>query len=265
MSYTYGESNVVNDGTSSRAVSNWRFTEAFDPNDVGLSASDFQVEHRGMINLNYEFSRNTRWSTVVSVFWNRQSGKPYSNIYGFGNSASINEDFQTSNDLIYIPTGADDVVITNGTWSQLEEYLNRFGLMQYAGGVAPRNVNNQPYITQTDLAIRQNIPIPGNSSLQISLDIFNFWNLIDSDSGVVEYVNFGTVTPVTYRGVTDDGKPIYELRERRHRSRRTPTSSSTTTCVRAGGSASASAGRSSHSPIINPGPGIRPGLFCRNS
>jgi hypothetical protein len=73
-------------------------------------------------------------------------------------------------------------------------------------------VTYQPYITQTDLAIRQNIPIPGSSSLQVSLDIFNFWNLIDSESGLVQYVNYGTVTPVSYDGVTDDGRPIYELR-----------------------------------------------------
>ncbi len=212
VSYAYGESNVVNDGTSSRAVSNWQYTEAIDPNNVGLSASDFQVEHRGMINLNYEFSRNTRWSTVVSMFWNRQSGKPYTSIYNY-NFPSINEDRYMLNDLIYVPTGADDVVITNGTWGQLEDYFRRAGILQYAGGVAPRNVTNQPYITQTDLAIRQNIPIPGNSSLQVSLDIFNFWNMIDSESGLVEYVSFGTVEPVRYIGVTDDGKPIYELRD----------------------------------------------------
>ncbi len=211
VSYAYGEANVVNDGTSSQASSNWRFNEALDPNDVGLSASDFQVEHRGMVNLNYEFSRNTRWSTVVSVFWNRQSGRPWTNIYAFGNSASINNDFQTSNDLVYVPTGADDVVITNGTWAQLEDYFRRAGVLGYAGGVAPRNAANQPYVTQTDLAIRQNIPIPGESSLQLTFDIFNFWNMIDSDSGIVQYIPFGTLTPVTYRGVTDDGKPIYEL------------------------------------------------------
>ncbi|HSL16997.1 MAG TPA: TonB-dependent receptor [Methylomirabilota bacterium] len=211
VSYTWGESNVVNDGTSSRAVSNWQYTEAVDPNNVGLSASDFQVEHRAMINLNYEFNRDSRWSTTLSLFWNRQSGRPYSNIYAF-NFPSINQDRYMSNDLFYVPSGADDVEITNGTWEQLDSYISRAGLSQYKGQIAPRNVVNQPWVTQTDLAIRQNIPIPGNSSLQISLDIFNFWNLVDEDSGLVRYVAFGTVTPVTYRGVNDEGKPIYELR-----------------------------------------------------
>ncbi len=211
ISYAYGESLVVNDGTSSRAVSNWQFTEAADPNNVGVSHSDFEVEHRGVINLNYELNRRSRWSTVVSVFWNRQTGRPYTNIYGFS-FPSINQDTYMFNDLVYIPATADDVVITNGTWEQLDSYISRAGLDEFRGGIAPRNENSQPYVTQTDLAIRQNIPVPGNSSLQLTFDIFNFWNLVDDESGRVRYVSFGTVSPVTYRGVTDDGKPIYELR-----------------------------------------------------
>jgi hypothetical protein len=209
-SYTYGEANVINDATSSRAVSNWQYNEALDPNNVGLSTSDYEIKHRMMINLNYEFNKNSRWSTTVSAFWNHRSGRPYMSIYDWS-FGSINGDFYTSNDPIYVPSGADDVVITNGTWAQLEDYLERTGLAGYKGQVTPRNPYTSPWITQTDLAIRQNIPIPGSSSLQVSLDIFNFWNLIDDESGHVQYVPFGTLQPITYEGVTDDGRPIYEL------------------------------------------------------
>jgi hypothetical protein len=218
VSYTWGEANVVNDGTSSRAVSNWQYTEAFDPNNVGLSASDFEVRHRAIINLNYEFSRNTRYSTIVSLFWNRQSGKPYANIYAY-NFPSINEDRYMFNDLLYVPSGPDDVEFTeNGDltqqeqWELFDDYLQRAGIANYKGQVVPRNVSSQPWVTQTDLAVRQNIGLPGRHSLQISLDIFNFWNLIDDESGLVRYIAFGTVSPVVYEGVNDDGNPIYELR-----------------------------------------------------
>ena len=83
--------------------------------------------------------------------------------------------------------------------------------MEYAGQIAPRNVSFAPWVTQTDISIRQNIPIPGRSSLQVSLDMFNFWNLIDDESGIVRYVPFGTVTAARYSGMTDDGLPIYDL------------------------------------------------------
>jgi hypothetical protein len=211
VAYAYGESNVVNDGTSSRAVSNFQYNEAADPNNPPLSTSDFEVRHRVTANINYEFNRSSRWSTVLSVFWNHQAGRPYMNIYNY-DFPSINQDNYPLNDLLYVPSGADDVVITNGTWDQLNAYLEAYGLGKYKGQIAPRNSLRQPYVTQTDLAIRQNIPVPGKSSLQVLLDIYNFWNLIDDDSGRVRYVNFGTISPVSYEGVTDDGKPIYELR-----------------------------------------------------
>ncbi len=212
LAYAWGEANVINDATSSRAVSNFQFNEAIDPNNPEVSTSDYEVRHRVTANLNYEFNRASRWSTVLSVFWNHQAGRPYMNIYGFGTSASINGDGYTSNDLIYVPASADDVVITNGTWDQLNAYFEAFGLDKYRGGIAPRNSLNQPYVTQTDLSIRQNIPVPGSSSLQVMLDIYNFWNLVDSDSGWVRYVPFGTVTPFDYLGNSEDGKPIYRLR-----------------------------------------------------
>ena len=212
VSYAWGEANVVNDGTSSRAVSNWQYNEAPDPNNASLSTSDFEVEHRATVAVNWEFNRDSRWSTVVSAFWNHQSGRPYTNIYAF-NFPSINQDTFAFNDPIYVPSGPDDVIITNGTWDQLYSYLQRVDLDGSLGTIAGRNVSKTPYTTQVDLAFRQSIPVPGNSALQITFDIFNFWNLIDEDSGHVQYVPFGTLSPISYLGVDGaTGKPIYELR-----------------------------------------------------
>jgi hypothetical protein len=210
--YTYGESNVVNDGTSSRAVSNWRYNPQPDPNNAILSTSGFEVAHRVMINLNYEFNRNSRWSTVVSAFYNHQAGRPYALILnGF---PSINEDRFDENDPIYVPTGPDDVELIGATWEQFQLFLQRTGADRFAGRILPRNHYSSPWTTQTDLAIRQNIPLPGRHSLQLSFDIFNFWNLIDNESGHVEYV-FYTLQSVDYLGVNDDGLPIYEVYDRR--------------------------------------------------
>lgn len=217
LSYTWGESNVVNEGTSSRAISNWRYMETTDPNNQDISTSDFQVEHRLMAILNYEFNRNSRWSTTVSAIWNRQSGKPYSTLMSSDRNAtpdyyaSINGDQYGYNDLLYVPTGPDQVEFQYGNWDDFQGYLERYGLTQYMGTTVPRNASTQPWVTQTDLAIRQNIPVPGKSSLQVSLDIFNFWNMIDNESGLVRYVNYGNVTPLRYMGQNEDDLPIYQL------------------------------------------------------
>ena len=217
VSYTWGEANVVNEGTSSRAVSNWRYMEGVDINNMGLSRSDFEVEHRAVVNLNYEFNRNSRWATTVSMFWNRQSGKPYTHLMSSDRNAtsvyysSINGDDYGYNDPLYVPAGPDQVEFQYGDWDDFMGYLQRYGLTQYMGQIVPRNSSNQPWVTQTDLAIRQNIPVPGKSSLQVSLDIFNFWNLIDDESGHVRYVNYGNVTPLRWMGQNDEGLPIYQL------------------------------------------------------
>lgn len=209
VAYTYGEANVVNEGTSSRAVSNWNYQEAVDPNNAGLSTSDFEVKHRFTVSMAYEFNRDTRWGTTVSAYYNRQSGRPYSLIFA-SDFPSINGDTATGNDLFYVPTGADDVEITNGTWEQLDAFLHATGYDEYAGKIAPRNAKTGPWTGSLDLHIAQQIPMP-YGELEVTADVFNLMNLFNSDYGHVEFVNFGTITPAKYLGTNDDGKPIYQL------------------------------------------------------
>ncbi len=212
VSYAYGESNVVNDGSSSRAVSNFQFTEAVDPNNVGLSPSDFEVEHRFNAALGYSFNRDTRYPTTVSAFYNAQSGRPFSNIYSFQvPRGGINTDSYFSNDLLYVPSGPNDVVITNGTWDQLDRYIaSDECLNSNRGRIAPRNCSRAPWIHSLDIRIAQDIPIK-RANVQLTFDLFNLANFLDDDSGVLRYVRFNTVGPVDFIGTTADGKPIYDL------------------------------------------------------
>lgn len=129
VSYAYGEAKVVNEGSSSRAVSNWRFNEAFDPNNATVSTSDFEISDRFNASLAYTFNRATDYSTTVSAFYNHQAGRPFSYLMGsdfveFGFGRSYNGDGQDSNDLFYVPSGPDDVVITGGgTYEQLDGFI----------------------------------------------------------------------------------------------------------------------------------------------
>ncbi len=211
VSWAYGESNVINDGTSSRAVSNWQYTEAFNPNDPGLSRSDYSVTHRFNASLAYRFNDSSRWPTTVSAFYNLQSGRPYSYIYGSQNYRSINQDNFYYNDLIYVPAGPDDVVLENGTWEQLDAFISSEEcLNSRRGAVANRNDCDAPWYHTLDLHIAQDIPIK-NTHIQVTFDILNFMNLLDSESGSLSYVEFNTADPINYEGVTDDGRPIYSL------------------------------------------------------
>ena len=212
VSYTYNDSEVVSDGTSSQAVSNWRFNEVQgDPNNPTLGVSDFAVEDRFNLSFSYQFNRRTRWPTTVSAFFNAQSGRNYATTYAFDFTSSINGD-GNDNDLIYVPSGPDDVIITNGTWEDLNAYISiDNGLDNARGSIVERNASRAPWVHQWDVKFAQDIPIK-NQKIQITLDILNFWNLFDDESGLVRYVPFSEVSPVTFRGVdAATGKPIYEL------------------------------------------------------
>ncbi len=212
VSYAYGNSDVVNDGTSSRAVSNFQFTEALDPNNVQVSPSDFEVEHRFNAAVSYRFNRQSKYSTTVSAFYNHQSGRPYSTIFGFQRFPSVNNDRYFGNDLIFVPANEGDVVISpGGTWAQLDAYIrNDDCLNSHRGSVVPRNCSKAPWSHSLDLRIAQDIPL-GNSTLQITADIENLMNLLNKNSGQLRFARFNSLSPVDFDGISSDGRLIYGL------------------------------------------------------
>jgi hypothetical protein len=178
-----------------------------------VGTSDFEVEHRFSASLSYRFNRDSRWPTSVSTFYNHQAGRPFSYIYGFQSpSGGINGDSYFDNDLFYVPSGPDDVIITGGTWEQLDAFIGQDECLDsHRGGLAPRNCSRAPWTHSLDLHVAQEIPIR-NSNVELTFDILNLMNLIDEDSGNFRFVNFSTVEPVSYAGFDPaTGKPRYGL------------------------------------------------------
>lgn len=211
VSYAYGDSKTVNDGTSSRAVSNFQFNETLDPNNAVESTSDFEVEHRFNASFSYRFNRRTKYPTTVSTFYNLQAGRPYSWIYGFQFFPSINNDRYFSNDLFYVPAGPDEVIVEGGTFADLDAFISGEDCLDsHRGSVAPRNCERAPWSHSLDLRIAQDIPIK-NSNLQITLDLLNLSNLIDEDSGVLRFAEFNAIAPVDIDIDDETGKFIYDL------------------------------------------------------
>ncbi|MCP3959272.1 MAG: hypothetical protein GY719_15585 [bacterium] len=212
VSYAWGESKEVNQAGSSRAVSNWQFNEIVDANNHEVGTASFEVEHRFNASLSYRLGRDTKYPTTVSAFYNHQSGRPFSHILAGGFPfTSINGDGSTLNDLMFVPATEADVIIRGpGTWADLDAYISSdAGLNAARGGIVPRNASVAPWIHSLDLRVAQEIPIRG-SSLQLTFDIVNLGNLIDSNSGLVRFANFNTLTAAQYDGIdAATGLPIY--------------------------------------------------------
>lgn len=229
-SYAWQDANSAFDATSSRAVSNWRFRhtkgDIFDPNDVSRSA--FEVEHR--FNANVSYAVNTGpLSHSVGLFYNVQSGAPYS-ILMSSLGASVNGDFNTSNDLMYIPSGADAFILcpsgsnaapnasaacrsSSATFTPIDgnrlfNYLSAAGI-DGRGRIIDRYEPSGLWSRQLDLHYELGLPVQ-RFRPTVTFDILNILNMIDAENGNVYFVANQNVTVVGYNGIDPTtGKPVY--------------------------------------------------------
>jgi hypothetical protein len=240
LSYTYGNSVVLNEGTSSQNNSQWRFMETVNGrNFVRRSTSDFDIGHRIYAYLSKKFTyAKNRLATTVSLVMNSQQGAPFSYVY----SASIVGDRARAetNDLIYIPTAAELQAMTfvnftgngvNGVFytpaeqkTLLENYItgNKY-LNKRRGNFADRNGDRLPWQTLLDLKLLQDFNVKlgkKTHTVQLSYDVYNFTNLLSKHWGqtyflandayqLIQFAGFvspGNLTP-TYRFSPQTGKP----------------------------------------------------------
>ena len=207
-SYTYGRSESINDGNSSQAASNWGFLYVpGDPNNAPLATSNYEARHRINLAGSYRFDLKAVGITA-SAFYNGQNGRPWS--ASFNND--VNGDTRTSNDQLYIPANADEVVFRNGTYQDLINYVNSVGLEQYIGQIIPRNAANSPWFHQTDLRLLFDVPLGGRRKVEFSFDVFNFFNVFDNNTGTLLFLTNQQRLPVAFDGIdAATGKMIYNV------------------------------------------------------
>lgn len=207
-SYAFGHAESINDGNSSQAASNWGFLYVpGDPNNAPLARSNYEARHR--INLAGSYRVDLRRVGVTaSAFYTGQNGRPFS--ASFNND--VNGDTRTSNDQLYIPAAADEVIFRNGTYEDLIGYVNTVGLSDYIGQIVPRNAAFTPWFHQVDFRLLVDVPVGGRKRIELSFDVFNFVNMFDRNTGTLRFLSNQQTLPVAYAGIdTATGKMIYDL------------------------------------------------------
>ncbi len=235
LAYTYGRTMAVNDGTSSQNSSQWRYTENVrGKNDLDLTYSDFDLGSRVISMLSYRFDyfdkEADHASTTISLFYEGRSGQRFSYIYANANRAHLANDdtgsSSTDSDLIYVPAnqseivfiplveevnGEDVVVTPEQQWQAFDTYIkNDEYLNSRRGNYAERNGSRLPFVSTLDLRILQDFYIKTYSGkehqLQVSLDVFNFTNLLNKNWGRMYFVGNDNVSIANFEGVnTVDG------------------------------------------------------------
>jgi hypothetical protein len=200
VSYTYNRAMNVNNGTSSRAISNWQFNENVDVNDPRLGTADFERRHRILGIFSYQLGWAERFATTFSLIYDGRSGTPFSWIY-LGNA---NGDTQRFNDLIYVPASEDEVVLLSNNWNELDAWIrSEDSVNDYRGGFVDRNSAREPWTNFLDFRISQEIQTFGGQSVEISASMFNVLNFLNDEWGIREGTQFNNYTAIFIAGYVD--------------------------------------------------------------
>lgn len=182
-------------------------------NDV-LSHSKYGDKHRfiGVASKKWNYG-NDKWSTTISTFFEYAQGARFNYVYG----GDINGDGSSINDLIYIPTsgeigsmqfaGTDDAAALESFIAQ-DDYLsdNRGQYAERYGALAPwRGKWDVKFLQDYKIKVSED----KTNTIQFSIDILNFGNLLNSDWGIIQQPNNEQPIGVTFDETTGD--PVYSF------------------------------------------------------
>ncbi|MBW3546169.1 MAG: TonB-dependent receptor, partial [Bacteroidetes bacterium] len=221
LAYTYTNAKDLTSNPNSIAYFAWGYNPVQgSPNDLGVSWSAFDVPHRLIGYLSYQFSWAKRLRSTLSAVYTGQSGHRFSYVYG----GDINGDgIFLNNDLIYVPASASEINLvpagpedtrsTAEIWQQLDRFITQDEyLSRNRGSVVERNGGIMPWYSQVDVRLLQDIFTrigDKQHSLQLSVDVLNVGNLLESSWGVREQL----VNPnfLSFRGYNDNNEPQFSF------------------------------------------------------
>ncbi|HTH56066.1 MAG TPA: carboxypeptidase regulatory-like domain-containing protein [Cyclobacteriaceae bacterium] len=203
--YTYGQSKDILNGIRNSPESGWQLNQALNPNQPGLTYSNFDIRHRIVGTVQYKKSWGEKGASYVSLIPTFQSGTPF--------TYAINSNTLTGNgqqvDLFYIPKSngenpynlAADQLQAFNTFIDSDSYLSK-----HRGEYTTRNGARTPWNNQMDLRLMHdfNFKVGGGktNTLQLTFDIINFSNMLNKNWGVYYY------TPNTLNSSVDPGLSI---------------------------------------------------------
>jgi hypothetical protein len=230
--YTKSFAQNLGDGTGDQAANIWSFVQSVNgANSPTLSYADYITPDRVSGYLSYRKEWLKHAATTISLFYNGGITGRFSYLY----STDYNRD-GSNNDLIYIPKDASEISFTSFTYpngvtysaQQMSDLFFQYVdqdkyLRAHKGQYAERNGAQSPWRNQVDLRLMQELFMKigkDRHTIQFTLDIFNFGNLINSDWGKFKIVNTpsllvltntltpGSATKPTFRLNTFNNAPV---------------------------------------------------------
>lgn len=224
--YSFGDSDVLFDGTSSQIISNWAFNESVNgSNNLTVSTSDFAQGDRYLANVTADFKWSANLKTTVGVFYEGVDGTPFSYVVGnFGSSNLIDDSGEAFTALPFIPSNFQEAQLVDDggltaeeQWELLDAFISSDDyLSSRRGQFAERNASRARMSHIIDLKVAQDFSFnvgEKKHTIQISADVFNFTNLLNRDWGRRFFTSaFDTASLVNFEGFEADGTtPTYSF------------------------------------------------------
>lgn len=221
--YTYSAAKEVSSNSGSNASSAWGASPNINsPNDQMLNISDFATPNRVVANLAYRIEYANHFATTIGVYYSGANQGRYSYTYSNDlNGDGINADLlflpQNTADFKFvdIKSKAGEVIYTAAEQiTAFDKYISDNDLDEYRGGYVPRNALVMPWLSRFDVRILQDIFTnigERRNTIQVSLDIVNFGNLLNKDWGIQQNLT-GSQNLLT-RASSVSANPNYTLNQ----------------------------------------------------
>ncbi|HYC85582.1 MAG TPA: TonB-dependent receptor, partial [Chryseosolibacter sp.] len=225
LAYTGSSAKNIYDGSGDQLLNTWSLTPIIgNANNPELSYANYVVPHRVIASVSYRIEYARHAATQIALFFEGSTYGRFSYTY----SSDFNRDGQT-NDLIYVPKDETEITfapLTVGSTTYTPEeqstmffdYIEQDDYLKRRKGLyAERNGAKYPWRNQVDLRIAQDVfmNIGGKkNTVQVTLDIFNFGNLLNKNWGVVKQLNANALlTPANTSSLVADGtvEPTFRL------------------------------------------------------
>jgi len=215
VSYTYSQAKDVMVGGSTAATMWGSKPISGDPNSPQLGYSNSYMPHHVIASASYKFIYGKYFATTVGLIYEAAPSGVGSYVY----NGDLNNDAQTSNDLLYIPTVADhtsgkyvtagggglDTRTPEDVWFQINAFIQQDKyLNSHRGKYAERNAVIFPWYNRVDANVSQDFYVKAGKNthtLRFSVDIVNLGNLINKDWGIYQLPAAGTGSSILTSGV----------------------------------------------------------------
>ncbi len=209
VSYSYGDAYTLFDGTSSQNNSQWRGFynpqqgRNFETDEAlrSVFAAGHRIFGQFAYGLDYPIAGTFGGRSQLSLNFNAQTGGFFSYVVGARNFLFVDDGGFDNNELIFVPESRDQIPLVdldfNGQtftpdqqWEILDSYISDMNdLSDRRGQYAEKNSANEPLEFTMDLRFLQDFYIEmangKRNTLQFSLDIFNFTNLLNQEWGLI--------------------------------------------------------------------------------